>query len=57
MNQKLKNLFYLCTRGDLLGKLSSIVATLHQQMSPGRQLFSRIHPKNMCLHALLCAWT
>lgn len=55
MNQKLKNLFYLCTRGDLLGKLSSIVATLHQQMSPGRQLLSRIHPKNMCLHALLCA--
>lgn len=47
----------LCTCGDLFDELSSIVAALHQQMSPGGQLFGRIHSEDMGLHALLRART
>lgn len=54
---KLYNLWYICTRGNLLDELSSTVASLHQQMSPGRQLLGRIHSEHMGLHALLGAWT
>lgn len=46
-----------CTCGDLFDELSSVVAALHQQMSPGGQVLGRIHSEHMGFHALLRART
>lgn len=45
------------TCGDLFDELSSVVAALHQQMSPGGQVLGRIHSEHMGFHALLRAST